>query len=88
MPAPRRRPAAAAAGSTDQPTLDQAMVDLPTAPPAPAAADYLGDIEAAGRVLVAVLDGAPDEDADDLRRIVAILRSVYRRQRARTGSVL
>jgi hypothetical protein len=37
---------------------------------------------------VAVLEGAPDEDADDLRRIVAILRSVYRRQRARMGSVL
>jgi hypothetical protein len=86
MPAPRRRPAAAAAATTDQPTLDQAMVDLPT-PSAPAP-DYLGDIETAGRVLVAVLEGAPDEDADDLRRIVAILRSVYRRQRARMGSVL
>jgi hypothetical protein len=86
MPAPRRRPAAAAS-TGDQPTLDQAMVELPTPLPA-TEPDYLGDIEAAGRVLVAVLDGAPDEDADDLRRIVAILRSVYRRQRARMGSVL
>jgi hypothetical protein len=35
-----------------------------------------------------VLNGAPDEDADDLRRVVAILRSVYRRERSRRGSVL
>ena len=86
MPAPRRT--AQAAAEQHQPTLDQAMVELPAPAPAEQAGDYLTDIETVGREMVALLAGAPAEDADDLRRIVAILRSVFRRERSRRGSVL
>jgi hypothetical protein len=81
-----------AAAASDQPTLDQGMVDLPeqaaTPATAPAAPVYLDSIEVVGKQLVAVQLVAPAEDLDDLRRVIAILRSVYRRERARGGSVL
>jgi hypothetical protein len=80
-----------AAAATSQGTLDQGMVDLPEqapAPATPAAAVYLDSIEVVGKQLVAVQLVAPAEDLDDLRRVIAILRSVYRRERARGGSVL
>jgi hypothetical protein len=83
------------AAATSQGTLDQGMVPLPPDEVEAANADanvarlgYLDAIEAAGRSLVALRDSAPAEDDDDIRRVIAILRSVYRRQRSRTGSVL
>jgi hypothetical protein len=87
-----RRTTAAARAAT-QGTLDQGMVNLPdpAAPataPEPEAAPYLDAIEVVGKQLVAVQLVAPAEDLDDLRRVIAILRSVYRRERARSGSVL
>jgi hypothetical protein len=88
------RRSTAAARAAAQGTLDQGMVDLPqatapaTAPAASPEPGYLDSIEVLGKQLVAVQLVAPAEDQDDLRRVIAILRSVYRRERARGGSVL
>jgi hypothetical protein len=86
-----RRPTTPATSS--QGSLDQGMVPLPDAGRSPESAQpeavaYLDAIEALGKSVTAVQLAAPADDLDDLRRVIAILRSVYRRERARSGSVL
>ena len=84
-----RRPTTAADAAVHQGTLDQGMVDLPQPQPeARPTPSYLEHIEAVGRLMVGLQAEGPEEDGDDLRRVIAILRSVYRRARARGGSVL